>query len=240
MAKRKRKASKRINTFGFILIVLISVAIVYTWNYTHRSPAPKHFISLPTSFNSYGIDVSHHQNKINWDIVFTDSDSLISFVYCKATEGLNHVDSQWKRNRVELSKKKIPHGAYHFFLPKKSAKKQAYHFLANYELIESDLPPVLDAEIEGMSEQHLVNQMKIWLEIIENKTGRRPVIYTSYNMYSQLLKSNFKNYKFWVANYSLKTNRFHDEQIIHWQYSDNGSINGIDGEVDLNFSKIEF
>ncbi len=198
------------------------------------------FIELPSSFVSYGIDISHHQEKIEWDEVLSFSDSLISFVYCKATEGINHVDTQWNRNREILLSKNIPHGAYHFFLPKKDAKKQAIHFLKNYQLQKNDLPPVLDAEIEGTSNQQLTLQMRIWLEYIEKETGRLPIIYTSYNMYIEFMKKSFQGYKFWVANYSTKESRFQDEEIIHWQYSDNGMIPGIKTPVDLNFSKIDF
>jgi len=198
------------------------------------------FIALPTPFVSYGIDISHHQEKIDWNEVLNFSDSLISFVYCKATEGINHVDTQWNRNRGILLDKNIPHGAYHFFLPKKDAKKQAIHFLQNYQLQKTDLPPVLDAEIEADSKQQLVSQMRIWLEYIEKKTGRRPIIYTSYNMYAEFMKKSFRDYKFWVANYSTKESRFQDDEIIHWQYSDNGKVPGIKEKVDLNFSKIEF
>ena len=213
---------------------------IYVWKRLNPMPAPTHFTELPSNFHSYGIDVSHHQQKIDWDQVFLNSDSLISFVYCKATEGIDHVDSQWERNRAVLLKKKIAHGAYHFFLPKKPAKLQAIHFLKQYEINSADLPPVLDAEIEGENNTQLVNQMKIWLNYIEEKTGRRPIIYTSYNMYKEILKHQFKEYKFWVANYNNISSRFQDDEIIHWQYSDNGKVHGIKGQVDLNFSKINF
>ena len=213
---------------------------IYLWRRLHPKPAPINFVELPSSFQSYGIDVSHHQQTIDWDKVFLGNDSLISFVYCKATEGIDHVDSQWKRNRKILLQKKIDHGAYHFFLPKKSAKGQAINFLKNYQLKDKDLPPVLDVEIEGETDIQLIDQMKIWLRHVEENTGRRPVIYTSYNMYKELLKSQFKGYKFWIANYNTIESRFHDDEIIHWQYSDNGIVSGIKGRVDLNFSKINF
>ncbi len=202
--------------------------------------APQNFIPLPENFKSYGIDVSHHQKEIDWDIVLKSNDSLISFIYCKATEGEDHIDTQWKRNRTELLKRKKVHGAYHFFLPNNSPVNQAKHFLKNYTVHPDDLPPVLDAEILGKNKQKFIDDMKKWLSIVESQTGRRPIIYTSFILYRDLLKNNFPNYKFWVANYSNKEYRFKDEQILYWQYSDNGRIKGIDREVDLNFSKITF
>lgn len=238
MAKRKKRKSgwNIIFPIIFILGVLLVFLLVKT---QFKKSSPNQFKALPTSFYSYGIDVSHYQGNINWNKVIK-GDSSISFVYCKATEGLELIDRRWKQNREALKQLKVPHGAYHFFRPKLSAKEQANHFLNNYQSIQSDLPPVLDAETIEVSNTQLIIAMKIWLEIVEKKTGKRPLIYTSYHMYSTFLKEAFKDYKFWVANYTYVPSRFKDEQILHWQFTDQGKVNGIKGNVDVNFSKINF
>ncbi len=240
MAKKiKNKNNRKI--FAYIVLIFISIPSVY-FLYKKLQPyhAPQKFIPLPESFKSYGIDVSHHQNKINWDLVLQSPDTLISFIYCKATEGETHIDRQWENNRTALLSRKKVHGAYHFFLPTVSPSNQAKHFLTHYSVHPDDLPPVLDAEVTGEDHSRLIEGMKGWLLIVEKQTGRRPIIYTSFILYRDLLKKNFPNYKFWVANYSKKEYRFKDDQILYWQYSDNGRIPGIEGEVDLNFSKISF
>ena len=238
MAKRKKNKRNRniIISVFFISGIFVIFFLVKT---QIKKSSPNQFKALPTSFYSYGIDISHYQGNIDWDKLIK-ADSSISFVYCKATEGLNLVDRHWKRNRESLIDMNLPHGAYHFFRPKSSAKEQALHFLNNYQSNQSDLPPVLDAETFEVSNQDLIKAMKVWLEIVEEKTGKRPVIYTSYHMYSTFLKAAFKNHKFWVANYSYIPSRFNDEQIIHWQFTDQGTVNGIKGNVDVNFSKIQF
>ena len=195
---------------------------------------------LPMGFNSYGIDVSRYQGVIDWDVFFDKSDSLMTFVYCKATEGCDHVDSQWKRNREELVRRGKPHGAYHFFIPSKDPIDQAEHFLKHYSTEANDLPPVLDAEVEGSSNATLMKNMTLWLNHVEIKTGRRPIIYTSYHIYTTIFKSNFDGYKFWIANYNKNPKGLDDENILHWQYSDKGKVPGISGDVDLNFSKVKF
>ncbi|MDX2362646.1 MAG: GH25 family lysozyme [Crocinitomicaceae bacterium] len=195
---------------------------------------------LPEGFYSYGIDISHHQGEIDWDTFFHSTDSIITFVYCKATEGLNHVDSQYETNRDELLEHGMPHGAYHFFLPNKDGLQQAKHFLTIYSPTQNDLPPVLDAEVEGSSDAEIIERMKIWLTHVEEETGKRPLIYTSYNFYKDIFKGKFPGYKFWIANYNTIASRFEDEEIIHWQFSDNGEMPGISGPVDLNYSKIAF
>ncbi|MBB77909.1 MAG: hypothetical protein CL844_02775 [Crocinitomicaceae bacterium] len=194
---------------------------------------------IPNSFKVYGIDVSHYQKKINWDF-FKKNDSLIKFVYCKATEGINFIDPQWKNNRLKLIELNIKNGAYHFFNPKLDPIKQANHFLANYTYKKNDLPPVLDSEIEIEPTEKLIKNIKLWLIHIEKTTNQRPIIYTSYYLYKKILKKHFKEYKFWIANYSKTPNRVIDKNIIFWQYSDEGKIAGISGNVDLNISKIDF
>jgi len=238
--KRKNKKSKSISNIiapaVFILGLLAIFLIVKT---QFKKDTPNNFRTLPDSFMSYGIDISHYQGNINWNTVI-DGDSSIAFVYCKVTEGLKLVDDQWKQNRKTLKGLAAPHGGYHFFRPNLSAKDQAAHFLMHYKSIQSDLPPVLDIETNEVSKAEIIATMKVWLNAVEKKTGKRPVIYTSYHMYSTFLKEAFKEYKFWVANYTYIPSRFEDNQIIHWQYTDEGTVNGISGNVDVNFSKIEF
>lgn len=221
---------------SYMVFAIIIYGSYFAYKQFNRLPSPAHFIALPSDFKSYGIDVSHYQGTVDWENVL--SDSLISFVYCKATEGTDLIDAKWQFNREKLLEKGIPHGAYHFYIPSTSAKQQAIHFLNNYQKERDDLPPVLDVETESGSADSYIENIKIWLTTVEQSTGRRPIIYTSYNIYSKLLKAHFKQYKFWVANYSQKEYRFKDEEIIIWQYSDNGSVAGIKGKVDLNFSKI--
>ena len=236
---RRRKSRKRI-LIGYALLLLFAVLAYREWQKINASSSALDLRELPEGFVSYGIDISHHQGKIDWEASFTALDSLVSFVYCKATEGVNHVDSQWERNREQLIAHKVLHGAYHFFLPQKDPALQAKHFLSHYKPLQDDLPPVLDAEIEVISNKKLVKDMLIWLKMVEQETGKRPVIYTSHNLYRTVLKEAFVDYKFWIANYNKNVSGLEDEQIIHWQYSDKGEIPGIQGNVDLNFSKIEF
>lgn len=195
---------------------------------------------LTGDFKSHGIDVSRYQGKIDWNLFFKKNNGTIKFVYCKATEGMRHVDKNWERNKTALQNKEIGFGAYHFFIPSANASQQAEHFLNHYVPAKHDLPPVLDVETESVPDDKLIQRMKEWLKIVEQKTGRRPVIYTSYHFYDTKFRNRFAGHQFWIANYSKKESRVKDECIIHWQYSDKGRIPGIRGPVDLNMSKIDY
>ena len=236
--KRRKKTS-----FSFKgLIVLISILIgagLCTWYFVIRPHTRQsiHLQPLPEGFLSHGIDISHHQGEIDWDVFFEHMDTTISFVYCKVTEGVHFTDPKWKQNHKVLSHHEMKHGGYHFFTPDVSAQLQADHFLNHYAMATCDMPPVLDAEVEASSDQSLINGMREWLKIVELNTGIRPVIYTSYSLYKNKMKEKFPGYEFWIASYNPNEARLMDPAIIHWQYSDCGQVPGIQGLVDLNFSK---
>ncbi|MFK7784288.1 MAG: glycoside hydrolase family 25 protein [Crocinitomicaceae bacterium] len=238
---RRKKTSFTIERLVLLAISLV-VLIFCAWYFFIRPYTVNsgNLQALPQGFVSHGIDVSHHQGEINWDVVFDQMDTTLSFVYCKVTEGTHFTDSQWKRNHTTLTERDIKHGGYHFFTPDVSGKLQATHFLNEYTPRKSELPPVLDAEVEASTDQGLISGMKEWLTVVETQTGIRPVIYTSYSMYRDKMKGKFDGYQFWIASYNPNETRVQDAEIIHWQYSDRGSVPGINGSVDLNFSKQSF
>lgn len=239
---RRKKTSFTFTRLIFLILFLIGSGF-FAWYFFIR-PYSRESIQLqplPEGFLSHGIDVSHHQGEIDWDMFFSSMDTTISFVYCKVTEGTHFIDPEWSRNHIILSKNNMKNGGYHFFTPDVSAQLQADHFLNQYTPVTNDLPPVLDAEVEASTDKSLISGMREWLKIVESETGIRPVIYTSYSMYRDKMKGKFPDYKFWIASYnSKKKRRVQNSEIIHWQYSDRGKVPGINGMVDLNFSKQSF
>ena len=105
------------------------------------------------------------------------------------------------------------------------------------ELSSTDL---IDVEIEDGNDQRLTEKVRTWINMVEERTGLRPVIYTSHYLYRTKFKGQFTGYKFWIANYNKQVDGLDDPSIIHWQFSEHGSIPGIEGDVDLNCSKINY
>jgi len=243
-SKKKKQSNK---TIWIVLgaLVLIGIGIVlFTQedNTEETSLTEKIHIELPKGFKSSGLDVSHHQGKINWEKLVNTSpiDTLIDFVYCKATEGRTYIDSEWESNRMQLNALGIRNGAYHFFNPNVSPKEQAKHFLAIWKQREIDLQPVLDVESESVSDKKLIKNMYDWLIYVENKSGFRPIIYTSYSYYTQKFKNEFKDYQFWIASYDKNPNAIRDKRIVHWQFTNKIELPGISEKVDFNVSKRRF
>lgn len=240
--KSKKKSSRSKTLLPLFLLLAVGLSITYLYHEIYkpiqRKKVIQHFLSeRPGDFASVGIDVSHHQGKINWEKLFQyyHYDTVIQFVYCKATEGSDHLDREFHYNRSKLLELDIRNGAYHFFTFTSSPEDQAKHFLNQWKINDNDLPPVLDIEIEGRNDKEFYNAIKIWLDYVENETGRRPVIYTSKHFYETKFKTQFLDYKFWIAAYSDSTLKF-DDRIIHWQYTDKAKLPGIKGKIDANVS----
>ena len=244
MAKRNNKSSSFLTVT--VLVILVGAAAYYLWRqYTiYTSHGFKHelLVNKPAHFNSYGLDISHHQGAIDWDKIFIQNelDSIIDFVYIKVSEGINHSDKKWEINRTELKKYGKKSGAYHFFLPKKDALLQATNFIKHYRYQAGDLPPVIDVEHEGFSNNDLISNMLIWMNFVEKATGQRPIIYTSLHFYETKFKTFFKNEKFWIASYSRMPNLENNSNIVIWQYSEKGKFEGINEYVDLNVGIRDF
>ncbi len=238
----KRKGKK--NYMVYVLFVIVGcIAYVLLTTDILRNKLEKSAVlpeNVPSGFCSFGIDVSHHQGKIDWEFLLKENkyDSIVKFVYCKATEGATFVDKRWQENTKKLLEYRLPHGAYHFFTPLSDPIEQAEHFLRHWKDHELSMPPVLDVEVEFSSNEKLIQAMKQWLQIVEEKSGFQPVIYTSLHFYKTKFKDEFKAYKFWIAFYNIKGDFLDDERIIHWQFTKDGELPGIDYKVDFNVSKI--
>ena len=243
-SKKKKKSNKALFiVLGVLLLIGIGI-IVYTQEEEQDvvTSAQEILIQLPKGYKSSGLDVSHHQGEIHWDklVNITPFDTLIDFVYCKATEGSTHIDGQWETNRTQLNQLGIRNGAYHFLNPNTTSVPQAKHFLTIWKHREIDLPPVLDVEKEATSDKILINNMYDWLEYVERKSGFRPIIYTSYSFYRNKFKNEFKDYQFWIASYDKDPRALSDKRIVHWQFTDNITLPGISEKVDFNVSKRRF
>lgn len=181
------------------------------------------------NYPSKGIDISHYQHRIDWK-EFEQND--LDFVLVKATEGASYKDSLFQHNWENLAPLPLVRGAYHFFRPTVTVTQQIQNFIEAVELNSGDLAPVLDIEVaDGVASQKFVQDVKIWLQYIENHYQIKPIVYTYKNFYEQHLKGKIDN-PIWLAYYNRRSAK--DIPWVFWQYSDHGQIKGIETAVDLN------
>ena len=196
-------------------------------------------IAMPTDYTLYGIDVSRHQGKIDWEkfskVRFKGH--KIEFVYIKATEGESWEDERFEYNWKKAKSYKIIRGAYHFYRPKVHSAKQMKNFTNIVKLSIGDLPPVLDVEIESSLPKSTYRKGVLnCLKIMETKYGLKPIIYTNQKLYREYFKhKNFKEYKFWISR--LKSTPPRMDQWLFWQFSYEAVISGTNEYVDMNVFK---
>ena len=214
-----------------------------------------------TTERIYGIDISRYQHEkgrrrfgINWkqlrisglgnrisvQQVKGNVDYPVSFVYIKSTEGTSIKNRYYSDDYRNCRRNSIPVGAYHFFSTKQDPALQASHFLKNSKFNRGDLPPMLDIEpsdfqIKKMGGPSILfRNIRIWLRIIEKRTGVRPLLYVNQRFANTWLSDapDLKNdYHFWIARYGEYKPDIH---LSIWQLSSDGHVKGIQSEVDLN------
>ena len=184
---------------------------------------------------TFGIDVSHHNGKIDWAKVAA---SPTNFVFMKATEKDNFISPAFATNWGAA--KGLKRGAYHFFRPGVSGAAQAAHFLGAYSPAKGDLLPALDIEdFDGSSKPAFAKEVRTWLDAVASALGGKlPFIYTSASFWAKIGNpAGFGNHPLWVAHYTSATKPnlpkgWNDYTI--WQYSQTGSVDGIKGGCDVN------
>ena len=194
-------------------------------------------VCMPCNYEVHGIDISHYQGKIDWELLTHNREAQfpIHFIFLKATEGGDHGDDTFTQNFGQARKYGFIRGAYHYFIPKTDARKQADFFIRTVQLAKGDLPPVLDVETTGkQSPQELKTAVKTWLDRVEAHYGVKPILYTSYKFKKRYLSDSiFNAYPYWIAHYYVDKVQYKGKWKF-WQHTDAGKLPGIKGYVDFD------
>lgn len=191
--------------------------------------------------NRQGIDVSHWNGPINWVQV---AEQKIDFAYIKATEGQTFTDPMFDVNYKGARDAGLKVGAYHFarFHNEDEALKEAQFFLAAIGSKTMDLPYALDLEDNGgLSKEAFTKAAGAFLNYLHDH-GKEGIVYSYPYFIQQNITSGLEHYPLWLANY--KTGQPDDvpdwADWAIWQYRSDGSINGINGDVDFNELRADF
>lgn len=187
-----------------------------------------------------GIDVSKWQGDIDWKKV---SMSGIDFAMIRSSFGNMHTDEKLAENVAGCEKYGIPYGFYHYSYADsvKEARKEARYFLSVIKKYSPEYPLVLDIENEHfkkMSRKQVTNIIVAFVKELEN-AGYYASVYSFANFFNDYVDmSKIQNYDIWIACWGdeERLNSFYDGPYGMWQYSATGSVNGIDGEVDLDYA----
>jgi lysozyme len=183
-----------------------------------------------------GLDVSNLQGAIDWPKVKAAG---YRFVWIKAGEG-DWPDPQFMRN-VNLAKAAgLKVGAYHFLRPKpgRTGGQEAAFFIDRLKaagLGKGDLLPA--ADVEATKLDPAATRQYAWDFIrAMDRGGHRAVLYT----YPSFLGGDWKGdawitVPLWLADYDSPLNIPTPwKHVVAHQYTSEGSVPGIRGNVDLN------
>lgn len=250
MAK-KRKTGKRktkkdssqvsIRKYTLLGVFFFISAVVGYLGYQKLFREPETFDS--DKYFVKGLDVSHHNPILNWDIVMEQD---ISFAYMKATEGITHEDRNYPYNYELAKKTNIKVGTYHFYTFGLSGKEQAKHFIQKAKCASGDLLPAIDVEhspanLYSKDQDYItlvVQELKILESELFNHYGVHPIIYTNRDCYKLYIKNNFPDNPIWMCD--LVKEPADDINWKIWQFSHKGELPGIDGHIDLNYYRSSF
>ncbi|MFN8311037.1 MAG: GH25 family lysozyme [Chitinophagales bacterium] len=254
MSKKKNK-KLRASIYALLFAAFVGLAFAYQkqiirysykayryYRKQFRHPRKGKFqtITFPETYNVHGIDVSHHQEIIDWNQLKTKDEFgdtiAFRFAFIKATEGSWSVDVAFADNWEEAHENKIICGAYHYFLADKDPVKQAQNFCSTVDLKAGDFPPVIDIEeTRGKSKAEIVAAVKVMAEILDKRYGAKPIIYSNISFIEDYLADDFSDYYFWVAHYYEEELHIADEvHWIFWQHNDKAMIFGCDNSLDVN------
>ena len=234
--KNKKKASilfKKTVVFFAITLTIVILAYNFIRDYTEPSSFNK------SKFTIHGVDLSHHNPIIDWTKTRDKND--ISFVYLKATGGVTHTDRNYPHNYQSAKTGNVKVGSYHFYLFCVSGKKQARHFINTIQYESGDLYPAIDVEHSKdnptSTDIAFVDNTIKELTILENELyeyfGVHPIIYTNKECYKKYVKDNFPHNLIWMCNLHKEPSDV--ENWIIWQFSHTGELDGVTGDIDLNY-----
>jgi lysozyme len=185
-----------------------------------------------TCSHIHGIDLSHYQGDVFWETV--GDNTKMAYVYLKASEGGDNIDSKYKVNIDLAHRYGLKVGSYHFYRPKINQEQQLHNFMAQCRPGDQDLLPMIDIETKsGLQTEEFCDSLFKFLHLVEKVYRQKPLLYTFANFYDHYLLGKINGYKLMIAQYTKRLPKLADNRdFIMWQYTGKGHINGINGYVD--------
>lgn len=192
-----------------------------------------------------GVDVSHHQGRVRWDEV---ADSGIRFAMIRlghraVSDGVLRMDRYWEENITGARDAGLLVGVYFYSqaISVEEARQEAAFVLSALKGIELDFPVVFDWEVYSESgrnanvDAETLNACAIAFCEAISDAGYQPMVYFNLDLANRLWdleRMQQQGYPFWLALYRDKMNWQYRADM--WQYTETGSVPGIDTPVDLN------
>lgn len=189
-----------------------------------------------------GIDVSVHNGSIDWQKA---KNAGIQFAILRAGYGreLSQKDARFEENYKNAKAVSIPIGAYwySYAMTEDEARLEADVFLSVIKGKQFEMPVYFDLEEKkqfDLGKEKVSAIMRAFLEKVE-KARYFVGLYGSASSLTTHTADDIKaRYTIWLAHWAEQTNYSGNYGI--WQYSSEGKVNGISGNVDMDICYNDF
>ncbi len=244
----KKTINKSITAFSLVIVMVITLFIPYF-----------NLIGYTVSAHEYvcrGIDVSHHNGSINWNSV---ANSNVDFAIIRAgstdVDGETlYKDRQFENNYSGAKNAGLKVGAYYYCgaYTQEGFERNAHDFLNILGDKTFDLPVYIDVEKAlkqmALGKDTLTTYILSALDIISD-AGYKAGIYANRDWFKNYLdESRIRDsgYEIWMAQfpsgkYAVDPAEYDKSSLCNiWQYSSLGAVNGINGNVDVDVSYVDY
>ena len=186
-----------------------------------------------------GIDVSRYQGSINWSAVAAAGKQFAIVRIGSSNNNGTYVDPYFLQNVNGAHAAGLRVGAYYYTYARteSAVAGELITFLNALEGLQLEYPVFVDVEassLTSLGKPQLTNLVKYAMDILnQRKWYAGWYSYTNY-INSYMNASALANYPLWVADY--RSSLGYTGQYGMWQYSGSGTVSGITGAVDLDYT----
>ena len=200
--------------------------------------------------NKTGIDVSYHQGDIDWEAVKADGVdfAMLRLGYRGYESGQINVDERFHEYADGALGGGLDIGVYFYsqaVTPEEAVEEAeaVLNEIGDYEIM---YPVVFDWEIVGdesartnVVSADVLNECAAAFCNRIARGGHIPMVYSVKKMaLTKFDMSRLAGFDFWLAEY--RDIPEYPYYFTMWQYASDGRVNGIEGEVDLNMSLVDY
>lgn len=206
----------------------------------------------PAYITEIGIDVSRHNGTVDWQKVAASG--MVDFALIRvggryAESGDIYDDANFDANLNGAQAAGLKTGVYFYSqaVSVEEAVQEALFTIGKLNGRYLEYPIIFDWEIYSktarsypVTKETLTACAIAFCETVA-QAGYTPMIYMGLEVgYNRLDLSQLTNYDFWFAQYTSKNqpDMYYDFRI--WQYTDSGTVPGIDGKVDMDLAFIPY
>lgn len=152
----------------------------------------------------------------------------------KASQGLWHDDKELYTRYDNLVKYNYHIGFYHFADNSNEPVAEAQHFLSRIQGLWHDTVLFLDIENQdNWTKEQAIAYVNKFVSYVQSQ-GYNIGLYTGMSFYYEYLAGNIDStIPIWLASYGKQPEQF--PNLVSWQYSENGRLNGVHGDIDMNY-----